>query len=112
MSFPARSATTRPSADELDESQSTTGREIGWATRELLVERVNPSAHETQPDRLREGTYVIFAECHEPISPARLHAMLEFARPAKSAARAMLRRLDYQVGRGSRERLFALTETE
>ena len=94
-------------ADELDESQSTTGREMGWATRELLVERVNRLSDAL--DRLRQGAYGVCIECHEPLSPARLRAMPEVETCV--GCQSGLERLDRQVGR-SRERLFALTETE
>lgn len=64
-----------PGADELDVSQITTSREIGWATRERLVERVNRLS--TALDRLRDGQYGVCIECDERISPARLHVMPE-----------------------------------
>ena len=52
-----------PFADEVDGIQACGEREIGFATRELLVDRVN---------RLSAAL-----ECEEPISPARLRAMPE-----------------------------------
>ena len=64
-----------PGADELDVSQITTSREMGWATRERLVERVNRLS--TALDRLRDGRYGVCTECDERISPARLHVMPE-----------------------------------
>jgi len=64
-----------PGADELDVSQITTSREMGWATRERLVERVNRLS--TALDRLRDGRYGVCIECDERISPARLHVMPE-----------------------------------
>jgi DnaK suppressor protein len=64
-----------PGADEVDGSQITTSREIGWATRELLVERVNHLS--AALDRLRDGDYGVCIECDERISPARLHVMPE-----------------------------------
>jgi DnaK suppressor protein len=64
-----------PGADELDVSQITTSREIDWATRERLVERVNRLS--TALDRLRDGRYGVCIECDERISPARLHVMPE-----------------------------------
>src|SRR5881409_4111824 len=62
-------------ADEVDEIQANERREIGFATRELLVERVNRIT--AALDRLNEGEYGMCVECGEEISPARLHAMPE-----------------------------------
>lgn len=61
--------------DEFDEAQEIVRREIGFATRELLVERV----HRLQMalDRLRDGDYGTCVECGEPIAPARLRALPE-----------------------------------
>lgn len=64
-----------PFADEVDEIQANASREIGFATRELLVERVNRLS--AALDRLNEGDYGTCVECDEPISPARLRAMPE-----------------------------------
>lgn len=64
-----------PFADEVDEIQVNGDREIGFATRELLVDRVNRLS--AALDRLAEGEYGICVECEEPISPARLRAMPE-----------------------------------
>jgi DnaK suppressor protein len=64
-----------PLADEVDEIQASQGREIGCATRELLVGRVNRLS--AALDRLNDGEYGICVECGEAISPARLHAMPE-----------------------------------
>ncbi|MBI2016259.1 MAG: TraR/DksA C4-type zinc finger protein [Candidatus Rokubacteria bacterium] len=64
-----------PFADEVDEIQANGDREIGFATRELLVDRVNRLS--AALDRLAEGEYGICVECEEPISPARLRAMPE-----------------------------------
>ena len=64
-----------PFADEVDEIQANERREIGFATRELLVERVNRLS--AALDRLREGQYGTCVECEEPISPARLRALPE-----------------------------------
>ena len=93
-----------PGADEVDGSQITTSREIGWATRELLVERVNLLS--TALERLGDGTYGVCIECDERISPARLHAMPEVATCVRCQDR-----LERRVDR-NRPRLFALTETE
>jgi RNA polymerase-binding transcription factor len=64
-----------PFADEVDEIQANESREIGFATRELLVERVNRLS--AALDRLAEGEYGTCVECGEEISPARLRAMPE-----------------------------------
>jgi DnaK suppressor protein len=64
-----------PYADEVDEIQASERREIGFATRELLVGRVNRLT--AALDRLRNGEYGTCVECEEPISPARLRALPE-----------------------------------
>ena len=60
-------------ADEVDEIQANERREIGFATRELLVDRVNRIA--AALERLDEGEYGVCVECGENIAPARLHVM-------------------------------------
>jgi len=62
-------------ADELDEIQANERREIGFATRELLVARVNKLV--AALDRLTEGGYGVCVECGEAIAPARLRVMPE-----------------------------------
>src|SRR6059036_3059030 len=62
-------------ADEVDEIQANERREIGFATRELLVGRVNRLS--AALDRLNDGEYGTCVECEEPISPARLRALPE-----------------------------------
>jgi DnaK suppressor protein len=64
-----------PCADEVDEIQASASREIGLATREMLVERVNCLS--AALDRLNDGEYGVCVDCAEPISPARLHVMPE-----------------------------------
>lgn len=96
---------TAPGADELDESQSTTSREIGWTTRELLVERVNRLSDAL--DRLQNGSYGVCIECDKPLSPARLRAMPEVQTCV--GCQSGLERLDRHAGR-SQERPFTLTE--
>ena len=64
-----------PFADEVDEIQANEGREIGFATRTLLVERVHKLR--TALEHVRNGDYGTCVECSEPISPARLRAMPE-----------------------------------
>ena len=64
-----------PFADEVDEMQANETREIGLATREMLVEGVNRLW--AALDRLNDGEYGVCVECAEPISPVRLHAVPE-----------------------------------
>ena len=62
-------------ADQVDEIQANERLEIGFATRELLAEKVNRLA--AALERLHAGSYGICGECEEPIAPARLRAMPE-----------------------------------
>ena len=64
-----------PFADEVDEIQENERREIGFATRELLVGRVNRLT--AALERLKSGDYGTCVECEELISPARLQALPE-----------------------------------
>ena len=64
-----------PFADEVDEIQANEGREIGFATRTLLVERVHKLRNALE--HLRDGDYGTCVECGERIAPARLRAMPE-----------------------------------
>src|SRR5881296_1015988 len=64
-----------PFADEVDEIQANERREIGFATRELLVDRVNRLS--AALERLNDGGYGTCVECEETISPARLQALPE-----------------------------------
>src|SRR2546428_8309670 len=66
-----------PFADEVDEIQANERREIGFATRGLLVERVNRLA--AALDRLHDGDYGRCVECGERFAPARLRVMPEAA---------------------------------
>ena len=66
-----------PFADEVDEIQASERREIGFATRELLVDRVNRLV--AALDRLNDGEYGQCVECGEAIAPARLQVMPEVA---------------------------------
>ena len=75
--FPSALGDNSPFADEVDEIQTNERREIGFATRGLLVERVNRLA--AALDRLNDGDYGICVECGERIAPARLRAMPEVA---------------------------------
>jgi RNA polymerase-binding transcription factor DksA len=62
-------------ADEVDQIQAAASRDVGLATRELLLERVNRLS--AALDRLNEGEYGVCVECAEPIAPARLDAVPE-----------------------------------
>jgi len=62
-------------ADEVDGIQVSESREIGFATRELVLERVNRLS--AALDRMNEGEYGTCVECDEPISLARLDVMPE-----------------------------------
>lgn len=62
-------------ADEVDGIQANEWREIGFATRELLVDRVNRLS--SALDRLDDGAYGTCVECGEAIAPARLRVMPE-----------------------------------
>lgn len=73
--LPGAIGTTCHFADEVDQIQASESREIGFATRELLLARVNHLS--AALDQLNEGKYGTCLECGEPISPARLHAMPE-----------------------------------
>jgi DnaK suppressor protein len=64
-----------PFADEVDEIQENELREISFATRTLLVGRVQRLREALE--RLRDGDYGTCVECGEPIAPARLRAMPE-----------------------------------
>lgn len=64
-----------PFADEVDVIQANESREIGLATRELLVGRVNRLS--AALDRLAGGEYGTCVECGETISPARLRVLPE-----------------------------------
>src|SRR5262245_437449 len=64
-----------PFADEVDEIQANERREIGFATRELLVDRVNRLS--AALERLRSGEYGTCVECEEAISPTHLQALPE-----------------------------------
>jgi DnaK suppressor protein len=62
-------------ADEVDGIQANESREVGLATRELLMKRVNRLS--AALDRMSEGAYGTCVECGEAISAARLRAMPE-----------------------------------
>ena len=73
--FPGVIGDNSPFADEVDEIQANEGREIGFATRTLLVERVHKLRNALE--HLREGDYGTCIECGERIAPARLRALPE-----------------------------------
>ena len=62
-------------ADEGDQAQANETREISFATRERLAERVKRLS--AALDRLNDGEYGVCMECTERISPARLRAVPE-----------------------------------
>ena len=68
-----------------DVIQVTESREIGFATRELLVGRVQRLS--AALDRLDRGEYGTCAECDEPIAPARLRALPEVQTCVRCQAR-------------------------
>lgn len=82
---PGTTGDTCPFADEVDGIQASESREIGFATRELVLQRVNRLS--AALDRMSEGEYGICVECDEPISPARLHAMPEVQACVRCQAR-------------------------
>jgi DnaK suppressor protein len=66
---------TCPFADEVDRIQASESQEVGFVTRELVLERANRLS--AALDRMNEGAYGTCVECHEPISLARLDATPE-----------------------------------
>lgn len=73
--LPGPSGDNSPFSDEVDEIVANEQREIGFATRELLVDRVNRI--NAALDRLSSGDYGVCSECGEPIAPARLRVLPE-----------------------------------
>jgi RNA polymerase-binding transcription factor DksA len=65
----------RSFADEVDGMQVNESREVGLATRELLMKRVNRLS--TALDRMSEGAYGTCVECGVAISVTRMRAMPE-----------------------------------
>lgn len=76
---------TCPFADEVDWIQASESREIGFATRELVLERVNRLS--AALERMNEGEYGACVDCDEPISLARLSAMPEVQTCVRCQAR-------------------------
>jgi RNA polymerase-binding transcription factor DksA len=64
-----------PFADEVDDIQATASRDIGLATRGLLVERVNRLSAALR--RFHDGEYGVCVACGAAVSAVRLHAMPE-----------------------------------
>lgn len=62
-------------ADPMDEIQRAMEREVGFATRSLLIARANRLA--SALERLGRGDYGICEECGGAIAPARLQALPE-----------------------------------
>ena len=62
-------------ADPMDEIQRAMEREVGFATRSLLIARANRLA--SALERLGRGDYGICEECGSAIAPARLQALPE-----------------------------------
>jgi len=77
-----------PFADEVDDIQATASRDIGLATRELVVERVNRLSAALH--RLHDGEYGMCVECGAPVSAARTtrHARGPDLRPLPRRHRA------------------------
>ena len=73
--FPGVIGDNSPFADEVDEIQANEDREIGYATRTLLVERVHKLRNALE--HVREGDYGTCVECGERIASARLRAVPE-----------------------------------
>lgn len=74
-----------PFADEIDWIQASESREIAFATRELVLERVNRLS--AALDRMNEGEYGVCVDCDEPISLARLDALPEVRTCVRCQAR-------------------------
>jgi RNA polymerase-binding transcription factor DksA len=64
-----------PFADEVDDIQATASRDIGLATRGLLVKRMNRLSDALR--RLHDGEYGVCMECGAAVSAARLQVMPE-----------------------------------
>jgi len=96
---------TCPFADEVDGIQASESREIGFATRDLVLERVKRLS--AALDRMSEGAYGTCVECGEAISAARLHAMPE----VQTCVRCQdgIERVGRQMDR-SRRSVFAASE--
>ena len=88
-------------ADEVDQMQATAYRDMGLATRDLLLERA--SRLSAALSRLDEGTYGVCDTCAQPIAPTRLAAVPEVQTCVR--CQAGLERLQRRDDR-SRRRVF------
>lgn len=73
--LPGAAEDNTPFADEVDTIQAEASREIGLASRELLVERAQRLS--AALERLNAGDYGVCVECSEQIAAARLRAVPE-----------------------------------
>jgi len=96
----------RALADEVDEIQASERREIAFATRELIVGRVNRLS--AALDRLNQGQYGTCVECAEPISAARLRALPEVQTCVRCQGR--LERVDRPAAREAMDLQFEEAE--
>jgi RNA polymerase-binding transcription factor DksA len=94
-------------ADEVDGIQANENREVGLATRQLLMERVTRLS--AALDRMSEGAYGTCVECGVAISPARLHAMPEVQTCIR--CQTSIERVGREMDR-SRDSVFAGSEDE
>ncbi len=88
-----------PLADEVDVIRLNEDREMSFATRSLLVDRVNKLAEAL--DRLRDGEYGLCTECGESIAPARLRALPEVTTCVRCQDRLERSRQFETVGAGA-----------
>jgi len=98
MELPGSIGQSSAFADEVDQVQATASRDVGLATRELLLTRVNRLS--AALDRLDEGEYGVCVECAEPIGSARLDALPEVQTCVR--CQAGLERLGRQSDRSPR----------
>jgi len=91
--------------DEVDQMQATASRDVGLATRELLLDRVNRLC--AALERLNQGEYGVCVECARPIGSARLDAVPEVQTCVR--CQANLERLGRQAD-GGRRSVFAAGE--
>jgi len=103
MELPGTLGDSSAFADEVDQIQATASRDVGLATRAMLLGRVNRLS--AALDRLNEGDYGVCVECAEPIAPARLDALPEVQTCVR--CQAGLERLGRQADR-SRRSMFAV----
>jgi DnaK suppressor protein len=75
VELPGTSGAHSAFTDEVDQIQATASRDVGLATREMLLERVNRLS--AALERLDDGEYGVCVECAEAIAPARLDAVPE-----------------------------------